>query len=237
MTSDARETILSRLRQGLKASSGPELEPDAQAAPSSGHEKPRPDIPDHDFWKKFQEELKSLNAQVFSAKDLTKAKEMLARILKEREVKSAVIWDHPVLEALGAARVLRDAGVKILPDASSREGFCSQAGAADLGVTSAQAVILESGSLVVRAGKGLERSTSLLPPVHLAVVADAKRLTHIPNLAGLLRTWKDEEGRLPSAVHVITGPSSTADIELVKVLGVHGPLKLIVLMVLEGDAG
>ncbi|MDY7000566.1 MAG: LUD domain-containing protein [Thermodesulfobacteriota bacterium] len=229
MASNAREAILSALRQGLKRSPHPDA-----AGPRPGYDEPRPDIPEHDFWKKFQEELEPLGAQVFFAKDKTEAKESLTRILKEREIKSAVLWDHPVLEALGIEQILQDAGLKIPPDAPGRKNFCARAEAADLGVTSAQAVILESGSLVVRADKGLERATSLIPPVHLAVVADPERLSHITDTAGLLRAWINKDGRLPSAVHVITGPSSTADIELVKVLGVHGPLELIVLVVLKG---
>ncbi len=232
MAGNAREAILFALRQGLKASPYP----DAKAGPGPGDGEPRPEIPDHDFWKKFQEELKSLNAQVFFARDQTEARETLARILREQQVQSAVLWDHPVLEALGATQVLRDAGVKILPNAASPENFCSQAEAADLGLTAAQAVILESGSIVVRAGKGMERATSLIPHVHLAVVARPEKLLHIPDITELLRRWQDKDGRLPSAVHIITGPSSTADIELVKVFGVHGPLKLIVLVVaLDND--
>jgi L-lactate dehydrogenase complex protein LldG len=40
---------------------------------------------------------------------------------------------------------------------------------------------------------------------------------------------------LPSTLSVVTGPSRTADIEKILVLGAHGPKRLVVLMLPEGS--
>jgi L-lactate dehydrogenase complex protein LldG len=63
------------------------------------------------------------------------------------------------------------------------------------------------------------RSVSLLPLTHIAVV-DAADI--VGTMADYLRTV--DKDALPSQICFISGPSATADIELVRVEGVHGPM-------------
>ncbi|MBA4357994.1 MAG: hypothetical protein C0405_09760 [Desulfovibrio sp.] len=101
---------------------------------------------------------------------------------------------------------------------------CCQALAhVDLGLTFAQAALLESGSLVLVAGPGRERAVSLLPPTHVCLVPRSALLPDVSALPELLRCHADATGQLPSCLNLVSGPSSTADIELVLVRGVHGP--------------
>ena len=95
-------------------------------------------------------------------------------------------------------------------------------------------MIAESGGLLVKAQKGRERSSSLLPPIHLAVISPEQRLQSVFDLVPLWRKWLREEGKLPSGIGIITGPSRTADIELTIVLGAHGPKVLHVLALEPG---
>ncbi|MEZ5099693.1 MAG: LUD domain-containing protein [Thermoleophilia bacterium] len=77
--------------------------------------------------------------------------------------------------------------------------------------------LADPGSVVVVASPEEPRTRSLLPYVHVAVVAEDRIL---PDLATLLVTVR---GALPSSMAVITGPSRSADIENTLTLGVHGP--------------
>ncbi|ACV21614.1 Lactate utilization protein C [Slackia heliotrinireducens] len=87
------------------------------------------------------------------------------------------------------------------------------------GVTFAAAGIAETATVVQPASTLCGRSVSLLPLTHIAVV-DAADI--VGTMADYLRTV--DKDALPSQICFISGPSATADIELVRVEGVHGPM-------------
>jgi L-lactate dehydrogenase complex protein LldG len=97
-------------------------------------------------------------------------------------------------------------------------------------VTGVAAAIAEHGSLVCESQPTIARGSSLIPPVHVAVVAASQVL---PDLCDY---FDDLSGRpeLPAALSLITGPSKTADIEGVLVTGVHGPGDVRVVLVTDG---
>ena len=111
----------------------------------------------------------------------------------------------------------------------SPEGSRDPLFAADLGISAADFLIAETGTVVLRACPDEPRSLSLLPPVHI-VVAERARL--VPDLFDLFEAkLPAEASSLPSCVSLITGPSKTGDIELRLVTGVHGPGELHVILV------
>jgi hypothetical protein len=72
--------------------------------------------------------------------------------------------------------------------------------------------------------------SSLLPPVHIAVIAASSICRTLGEaLLGLRRNGGSESG-LSRTVTLITGPSRTADIELTLAIGVHGPQELFVIL-------
>ena len=90
---------------------------------------------------------------------------------------------------------------------------------ADIGVSIAEFAIAETGTLVVRAGEGRARMSSLAPPINVVLVAKS----------AIVSTLDAAMDRIPSETSVlITGPSRTADIEGILVRGVHGPGELMV---------
>jgi L-lactate dehydrogenase complex protein LldG len=73
------------------------------------------------------------------------------------------------------------------------------------------------------------RSMTVFPPVHV-VVAFTSQL--VPDLKSAFQLIKNKyNGKLPSMLSAITGPSRTADIEKTLVLGAHGPKELYVFLV------
>lgn len=96
----------------------------------------------------------------------------------------------------------------------------------DVGITTAQAGIAETGTLVLDSSRERHRLTSLVPPVHIAIV-DA---THIHQTLGETLSALQRDGELNPIVTFVTGPSRTADIELTLAIGVHGPQELYVIV-------
>jgi len=103
---------------------------------------------------------------------------------------------------------------------------CSRA---DVGITSADYALADTGTLVLFSGAEESRLVSLLPPRHIAILP----------LSRLIDSQDDLLARVPlpadatSSMVFITGPSRTADIEQILVRGVHGPGEITVVLVDE----
>jgi L-lactate utilization protein LutC len=93
---------------------------------------------------------------------------------------------------------------------------------AEVGVCLADLAIAETGALVVSAGPGRARLTSLAPPVNLVLIREDD----------IVNTPEQAFSQIPSTTTVIiAGTSRTADIEGVLVRGVHGPRELYVVKI------
>jgi L-lactate dehydrogenase complex protein LldG len=93
---------------------------------------------------------------------------------------------------------------------------------APLGVSLARAAVAETGSLLLDSREG--RRLQLLPPTHLVWVP---RDRLVPRLDEALLTIADDP---PAALALHSGPSKSADIGMVTVQGVHGPGRLVVVL-------
>jgi L-lactate dehydrogenase complex protein LldG len=96
-----------------------------------------------------------------------------------------------------------------------------------LGITGAFCAIAETGTLVMLAGAGTPTATALLVDTHVAVVRAERIVAGMEDAYALLR---QECGRLPRAVNLVSGPSRTGDIEQTIVLGAHGPFRVHILV-------
>lgn len=92
---------------------------------------------------------------------------------------------------------------------------------AEVGVTTADWAVEETGSLLLTAGPGRMRLASLAPPIHLCIVKRDRLARRLAEIMGAV------EARTSV---LITGTSRTADIEGILVRGVHGPRELLVVV-------
>lgn len=113
---------------------------------------------------------------------------------------------------------------KISASASFSRDRCAEV---QVGITSADFALADTGTLVFLSESGESRLLSLLPPCHIAVIERVKILTGLDELF----TVVPDPGAQSSAMVLITGPSRTADIEMRLVRGVHGPGELHVVIV------
>jgi hypothetical protein len=142
-----------------------------------------------ELWRRFAERLEGLSGRL-----ATKAEWDLSRPLS--------FWvDADAME------FVRDWNVKRADSPWS----------ADVGVTTADVAVAETGSIAISAGPGRRRLASLAPPIHVALVSRN----------AIVATLEEAVQRMSARTSVIvTGPSRTADIEGILVRGVHGPREL-----------
>ncbi len=131
-------------------------------------------------------------------------------------------------------------GEKLPPDiaklvATARKLLREKYVAADIGMSSANVVAADTGTLFVIENEGNIRLATGLPPVHIALIGMEKL---VPTLGDAFKvaevTWRYANYTVPSYVNLISGPSKTGDIEKVTTYGAHGPKEFHVIFM---DAG
>ena len=183
-----------------------------------------------DLVERFVLEVNAVGGEAVVVADFEAAGREVHRLLAEAGARSAVCWMHEVLDRLGLRELLAVPGVTLqdydsltsLPPAEQRRVLL----ACDVGITSCDCAIAETGTLMVLSRPGQERAASLLPPMHIAIV---ERRQIVPDLIDAFAMLGTEP--LPSNVTFITGPSKTGDIELQLTTGVHGPGKWRVIVI------
>ena len=98
----------------------------------------------------------------------------------------------------------------------------------DVGISTAQAAIAETGTLVLDSELEKHRLVSLVPPVHIAIIEAASICLTLGEALAAVR--RGESTEVSPTITFITGPSRTADIELTLAIGVHGPQELYVIV-------
>lgn len=152
--------------------------------------------------------------------------------------KSLVLWDHPLIRELNLEETLKGQNVPVSTAAyagtegSNREKAEKRADIrqrvtdAYIGVTSADYCLADTATLVMKSRPAEARSVSLLPSIHVGVIHLSQILFDLKELYARLKWDPDHSEDLPHHMVFVSGPSKTADIELVMVHGAHGPRAL-----------
>jgi L-lactate dehydrogenase complex protein LldG len=102
-------------------------------------------------------------------------------------------------------------------------------------VTPCHAAIAETGTLMLISGAQTPTTLNFLPETHIVVLRRDQIVATYEDAWDRLRARKTAEP-LPRAINFVTGPSRTADIEQHIELGAHGPRRLHIVLVEDGQA-
>jgi L-lactate dehydrogenase complex protein LldG len=213
----SRDAILSKIRTAL--ADDPPREP--SPVPEIW---PRTDPSTDAMIDRFAEELEAVAGELHRCESIEAARNKLAELLDELGPGKLGTTDHPACRELTAdldpERI--DAGD---PDPSPPEMANLVAG-----LVAADVLLADTGTCMVACATPRDRLTCYLPPVCFVAAWADQLFEHMP------AAWDEIAARvadpeLRGEFVFITGPSRTADIEKILILGVHGPKRLVVLLV------
>ncbi len=209
----SRDRIFAKLKRAQRPF--PDVEPPETYLPMV----PLADTTPAGLKTRFVEMAEAAGCVVHSAETPSAALAVLRELMGEDS--AVACWDPAAIPLPGLRDMLDGQGVmRVEKDASVR-----------VGITGVDAALAATGSVVVKSGHGRGRSVSLLPPVHVAVVATSQIVADLESWWAIQRDAGLDAFRQHSNIAIITGPSRTADIAMQLVLGMHGPRELHVVLV------
>ena len=214
MSETSRDSVLARIRQALAAGPAPQPPRPDFAAPV------HPPLGSADPVVAFAESFQRVGGEFYYCESLAQLAGEIAGFRQRQQVGAPYVWE-PAMQAL-----LWAAGVAFRADETD---FITQA---DLSLTSCEALVARTGSVLVSAATASGRRLSIYPDQHLVLARPSQVVSEIGEV---LRVLQARYGAaMPSMVSLTSGPSRTADIEKTLVLGAHGPRR-IALFLLEED--
>ena len=230
---DDREKILARIRDALRTPAprpgvhgGATLD---QAEDASGH-----DVPDYTGWlplvgqtfdaraKLFAELSAGLKTEFHLLADAAELPARFAQLAADNAWKQVATHAGSLTDAAVRGTTLRVIGT----DAGYRVDDME---ASDAGLTECEALVAQTGSVLVSSRASGGRALSVLPPHHVVVARASQMVGDLTEAFAFLRGKYGAD--YPSFLSFVTGPSRTGDIERILVLGAHGPKRLTVFCV------
>jgi len=224
---DARETILGRIREALSI---PAQKPVTHDAASQQPSSPR-SITDclpyvgptfEERLALFCKNAKELTADFRLCETEADLSAQLAQIAQAEGWKKiathATDLTASATAALGLPVLQTDGGYNV-----------NEMEQCDAGISACDALIAQTGSVLITSQSAGGRALSVLPPHHVVLARREQLVADLPAAFALIQA--KYAPNYPSLISFITGPSRTGDIERILVLGAHGPKKLTVLCV------
>jgi L-lactate dehydrogenase complex protein LldG len=238
----SREAFLARVRQALQTGKRPHH---AEAASAENGEVASLVTEGEDLAARLQRELEGVGGRVARVRHAAEAAQYITRLAEEKGAEVVVRWQSDLLDTLEIDDALQASSVKVHTASPANEAEAADRrremrdllARADLGLSGVDAVIAETGTLMLTAQPGQMRGVSLLPPVHVAVARTNQIVaTFFDALRTVQQAGDNTQHNLTSCISFVTGPSRTGDIELKLTVGVHGPGELHLVLLDESDA-
>ncbi|MGJ9382901.1 LutC/YkgG family protein [Salipaludibacillus sp. CF4.18] len=177
----------------------------------------------------FVIQCEKIHANVVVTK-MNELEEIFHEVIQKLGGASIVYWDDSRFETYGLTAALtqeKEEGISVHEWKSDLgKKNIEIAERANIGITFSDITLAESGTVVLLSDSGKARSVSLLPQKHLAIIPKSTIVPRMTQASEKIHEISKNEGRTPSCINFISGPSNSADIELRLVVGVHGPVEV-----------
>lgn len=160
---------------------------------------------------RFKERNEAVLGKVHVVPDLETARERLETLLENAPTYCRT--SHAILDELPLERIVGTRSITEPRDAA-------------IGISGAEFAVAETGTVALSSAHG--RLPTLLPYRHIVLLRATQILADLEDLYNTLGRLE-----LPSAFGMHSGPSKSADIEQTMALGVHGPGKVDIIVILE----
>jgi len=179
---------------------------------------------------RFTEELSVQTGVVLRATDARDALRHLTETAKAEHIATIMTSTDSALAPLDLKTwgQTHNIAVHTAADFADREAFRAACFGAQAGITGADFAIAETGTLGIIFHANQPRLISIAPPLHIAIFT-IDRL--VPTYEQAISQVFQDKHTPPSQFAFITGPSASADIQAIAFKGMHGPRKLIVILV------
>ncbi len=233
---DSRQIILQHVRDRLGAQGAVEPPPAPEVWPI---ENPPPEKK----IERFLAELAEVAGQGCHVQSLEQLRQKLGSLLAEEGVKRLGCQDRPLVRAIftpsGSDEMSpgpelprsweAPGGSEVDLIWQDPEADPKSLDALGASVIEADLFLADTGSAMIACPTAYERLLCYLPPVCVVVGRVARLFEHLPS------AWEEiarrvADPQLRGEFVFITGPSRTADIEKILILGVHGPKRLVVFL-------
>ena len=213
----SREKILGRIRAALHSDTPPDRPEVLEVWPPANPTTAK-------MTARFVEEIEGVAGEVHQCASMDDARGKLGEIVGGLTATPVGVVDHPL-----ARELTQDLPPDRL-DLETSDGVVRELADWSASILVADCLLADTGTCMVACGTPRHRLMCYLPPVSIVLARGDRLFEHLP------AAWEELSPRvadpeLRGEFVFITGPSRTADIEKILILGAHGPKRLVVLLV------
>ena len=148
----------------------------------------------------------------------------VAQLFTEQGLKDTCVYETPYLKEAGVVDALKAAGVEVFTD-----HIRLHAETAKGGISAVDAGIAELGTMMQFSDAVDGRIVSIMCEDYFGIIKGSTIVETYDDMFDMIAAMPE----IPGYVGFVTGPSRTADIECVSTVGVHGPLRLTSIVVVD----
>jgi L-lactate dehydrogenase complex protein LldG len=176
--------------------------------------------------EQFGKELVEVQGEVIRCATMQDAKHQLIELASQAQWTSIGAMDRPLVHEVTADLPASSVNWQMADWPASRMSQLSAS------VIEPEMLLADTGSCLIACSTAQDRLLCYLPPACVVIARLNKLVEHLP------AAWETIGPRIADPALrgefvIVTGPSRTADIEKILILGVHGPKRVVVILVDE----